>query len=455
MFLFFPIIDIQLLRDLLFPALFISSISLIMSQPKPFSIAIVGGGIAGLTLAISLHKRNVPVKIYERARKFGEIGAGVAFGPNAVQAMQHCDKGIHSAYLTVATHNQWPSKKEVYFDFLDGTAQETRHQESLFHLSNPEGQNGVHRAHFLDEMVKLVPPEIASFGKLLDTISENPDGKLTMTFHDGTTASADAIVGCDGIKSRVRALLVGEDSPVAQPQYTHKYAYRGLIPMKQAVEALGEERAKNACIYMGPDGHVLTFAVNGGETLNLVAFRTNADEWPSTEKTTLQAKKETVLREFSGWGGNVRKLLEFTKADLDCWGLFDLGDHPVDSYCKGRICISGDAAHATTPHHGSGAGFAIEDSAVLADLISDERVKSHRDLEAVFAAFDATRRERSQWLVQSSRITGDAYEWRDRGAGRDPEKIKAVLEPRFKKIWGIDVGRMCADAKEELGRRLK
>lgn len=96
----------------------------------------------------------------------------------------------------------------------------------------------------------MVPDTIARFGKRLDTVTELPSGRLQMNFVDGSTAEADAVIGCDGIKSRVRQLIVGKDHPSASPQYTHKYAYRGLVPMEQAIAAVGEEKAKNACMHV-------------------------------------------------------------------------------------------------------------------------------------------------------------------------------------------------------------
>ena len=227
-----------------------------MTPPKAFTIAIVGGGIAGLTLAIALHQRQIPVTIYEQAPAFGEIGAGVSFSPNAVQAMKVCHNGIYEAFEKVCTRNLWPSKQKVWFDYLDGydsKINSNEKQEAAFTISNSLGQNGVHRAHFLEAMVNLVPKDIARFGKRLSDITENSSGKLVMNFDDGTTAEADAIIGCDGIKSRVRQMIVGADHPSAKPSYTHKYAYRGLVPMEKAIEAVGEERAQNACMYVSED----------------------------------------------------------------------------------------------------------------------------------------------------------------------------------------------------------
>lgn len=223
-----------------------------MGPPAQFEYAIIGGGIAGLTLAIALHHRGIRVKIYEQASQFGEIGAGVSFTPNALQAMKVCHPGIYDAFEQVCTRNIWPSKQKVWFDYYDGEIQDRMDKgpQPAFTINNELGQNGVHRAAFLDKLVKLIPSSIAAFGKRLDQFEKTDQGRLRLFFVDGTTAEADAILACDGIKSRVRQLLFGTDHPCAMPTYTHKYAYRAIIPMDSAIAAIGEQQAQNACMHV-------------------------------------------------------------------------------------------------------------------------------------------------------------------------------------------------------------
>ncbi|KAE8153464.1 hypothetical protein BDV25DRAFT_168909 [Aspergillus avenaceus] len=433
-----------------------------VSQRKNFRVAVVGGGIAGLTLAISLHHRDIPVTIYEQAEAFGEVGAGVSFSPNAVEAMKFCHQGIHQAFEKVCTRNLWPSKQDVWFDYLDGyhtgtstTAKSASRQDIAFTIRNSLGQNGVHRAHFLEELIKLIPHDIARFNKHLETIVEREsDGKLLMKFADGTEDEADVVLGCDGIKSQVRQLIVGADHPSAKPSYTHKYAYRGLIPMEKAIEAVGEELASNACMHMGPGGHMLTFPVNQGKTLNIVAFHTTPGEWSDYPRLTRQGTRDEALRDFAGYGPNVINLLKLTEKELSVWAIFDLGKDPVPTFYKGRVGIAGDAAHATSPHHGAGAGFCIEDTAVLATLLRDKRVQTQGDLEAVLVAYDISRRERSQWLVQSSRFIGDCYEWRAENVGQDFKRIEEAINYRNGVIANVDIDQMCEHAKSILGKKL-
>lgn len=420
-------------------------------------VAIVGGGIAGVVLSIALIKRGIDVQIFEQARHFGEIGAGVAFSPAAIRAMKVCAPEVYSAFEEVSTLNQSEEKKNVWFDWLDGVNDKSVGKvDYCFSITNETGSNAVHRAHLLDNLVKAVPEAVTHFRKHVDTIKELSDGKLQLMFHDGTTTTANAVIGCDGIKSQVRAWMVGEEHPSAHPSYTHKYAYRGLVPMDKARRELGDDLAQNAKMFMGKDGHVLTFPVDHGETFNMVAFKVDPGEWPSSDKLTLPATREQVLEDFKGFGQTVHKIIEMLEPQLDRWAIFDTGSHPMPFYNKGKVVVIGDAGHATSPHHGAGAGMCIEDAAILAELLADSRVAQNGDkgLAQAFQAYNDQRLDRTQWLVQSSRRSGDLYEWRAESVGRDIDKIQEECRWRDEKIWNGQVSEYIQDGKQMLGKLL-
>jgi salicylate hydroxylase len=241
------------------------------TQPltKPFNIAVVGGGIGGVTLTLALLKQRIPVTLYEAAPQFGEIGAGVSIGPNSQRAMRLISPHIHEGFEKVATHNQWESKKDTWFEFRYGESCQGRRKvgEKIYSLECETGNTSVHRAHFLDQMVELLPDGIAKFNKRLGDFRQDDKG-VVLRFQDGSEARHDALVGTDGIKSRCRVVLLGENDKASKAVFSGKIAYRGLIPMDQAVELLGEEYAKNSQMYLGLGGHVLTFCIEKGRTMN-------------------------------------------------------------------------------------------------------------------------------------------------------------------------------------------
>jgi salicylate hydroxylase len=213
--------------------------------PPGRHIAIVGGGIGGLTLAISLARHNVSFHIYETALHFSGIGAGVGFSPNTHHAIHLIDPVVKKAYDRHAASNNGVEHKDYYFQFrlgMDGRRNSRTEGLAAGHLISAPGGPGkgmstIHRATFLDELAALLPEGCTSFGKRLQRL-EYHDNTATLHFADGTAVEALAVISCDGVKSRVRQSIFG---PKSKPRFTSKYAYRGLIPMRQAVSLVGED----------------------------------------------------------------------------------------------------------------------------------------------------------------------------------------------------------------------
>ncbi len=277
---------------------------------KPFSIAIVGGGIGGLALAIGLRHHGSSVQIYEAAPTFAEIGAGIAFGPNAISAMSLIDPAIRDAFRRLATKNGFEEEVETWINFRRGFGEPTMIAKVQTGDHEKTGLSSVHRARFLDELARLIPKEIAHFGKRLLNFKAEDSGMLTLDFEDGTTAKADALVGADGVRSRVRQLLLGKESVLDGLSFTGKYAYRGLVPMDKAREAIGDELAMNSQMYLGKDGHVLTYPIDHGEIMNVVAFKNKEDGLWEHDHWVLKRKGADMRRDFGRWGTPVRTVLE-------------------------------------------------------------------------------------------------------------------------------------------------
>jgi salicylate hydroxylase len=163
---------------------------------EPLEIAIIGGGIAGIALALGLYTRNINVKVYERGKSLREIGAGIGFTSNAERAMLALDPRIYHAFKKVAAQNAsdwyyWVDAADCSGDGVNGN----RPSEDLIHRTDlgPRGFEGCHRAAFLDEIVKMLPVEKVVFDKgLVDIVDGEDGGKLVLRFSDGTAERADA-----------------------------------------------------------------------------------------------------------------------------------------------------------------------------------------------------------------------------------------------------------------------
>lgn len=408
-------------------------------EQKPFTIAICGGGITGVALAIGLLRRNVPFHIYESAHAFGEVGAGLAFGPNSLRAMSLIDPRIRERYGKRATSNAYPEKKEVWLDFHAGMDCGVGKAGQKVVTLNAGGHSTIRRSHFLDEMVALVPSENVTFRKKVVEVEELADG-VRLHFADGGTADASAAVGCDGVKSKLRHMVLGAEDAAAHPVFAGTYAYRGLIPMEKAVALLGDEMARNGVMWIGNHGHVLTFPVQKGEIMNVVAFKSKPDgDWTDDEWVLPMGDRRKIESDFQDWGPTVKNIVSLLQHP-DIWALFDYP--PARTYFRNRTCLCGDAAHASTPHQGAGAGMALEDAYVLSSLLGaivERPSPDDDDVVHAFRAYDRVRRPRTQRLVSTSREAGKLYDLEGEGVGGDKERLREDLRARMGWIWDEDL----------------
>ncbi|OAL51499.1 salicylate 1-hydroxylase-like protein [Pyrenochaeta sp. DS3sAY3a] len=426
------------------------------SPSKPISVAIVGGGIAGVTLTIALltHCPSISVTLYESASAFGEIGAGVGFQPVMVRTMGLIDPRIATAFEkcnagnTITEPPVWftvrvGDQRKFTGDFTDGVTRSKDGRvskvglgEEVFIMPARRGVGGgIHRAHFLDELVRLLPDGIAHFRKRLVDVTEADDGSgdAVLHFADKSSAKHNAVFGCDGIKSRTRSIIFGE-TECSKAVFSGKYAYRGLIPMEKAVEIMGSEEAKTPQMYVGYHGHVLTFPIANGTIMNVVAFSSrpiwNDSSW------VVQTTREDMLEDYEHWSPTVRQFMKHLESP-DIWALFNHPPAPTYYQTNPWICLVGDAAHASTPHQGAGAGMCIEDVYILSQLLSD--CNSKADLERAFHAYDAVRRPRSQKLVKTSKEAGMLWDFEGDNIGDDLDTLEQDAMHRMDWIWDYDI----------------
>ncbi|CAN9130886.1 unnamed protein product [Alternaria alternata] len=414
---------------------------------ETFPIAIVGGGLGGLALAIGLLRHGVKVHIYEASAAFSEIGAGVTFGANATTALHLIDPRLLEGFMKHATFNTDPERDDTFNTIRWGMDERRTHGSKAgdlaFHQNDsyqPQGalaglrmRGRIHRARLLDEMVALLPTDITSFSKSFESVEEVGDGVLKLTFTDGTTSLASAVIGCDGIKSRVRGFVCGPD---IQPEYAHEVAMRAMVPGEEAKRALGEEMAMNSQLYCGYGGYIVTYPVEHGQFVNMVAMphdQSFTSTW-GQDDWTVSTNGDEVREKFRDYYPPLIDLI--AKYHLPSkWALFTLQHNA--SYFKNRKCLLGDSAHATTPHMGAGAGMAMEDAYILSHLIVT--AGSIDNIEAAFKAYDAVRRPRTQELIQRSMDAALAYDLMIEGVKDDMSKIEDRINESFQWLWHADL----------------
>jgi salicylate hydroxylase len=275
--------------------------AIMSSAMPPLSIAIIGAGIAGITFAIALSEHNptLAITIYESRPAFSEISAGVGFGPNALRSMALISPKLIAAYDKVKTPNKLPEKDHIWYDFRWADNGEMMAQiESEKNYSHCNAS----RVHLLAALVKLVPSTVkVEFGKRVVDVKESQSGKMVISFVDETEAEADAVVGCDGIRSACRRILLGEEDPSARAIYSGKYAYRKVINMNEAIKAAGRD-VENRQMYLGKGKHVLTFPIRSGQMLNIVAFKDAGGEPWTQREWVIPSTREALLKDFEGCG---------------------------------------------------------------------------------------------------------------------------------------------------------
>ena len=350
------------------------------------NIGIAGGGIGGLAAAISLRKAGHEVTVYEQSKQWMRVGADINLTPNVVKALDGLGGSVGArirqdgAQPTYRISRDWDTNAET----------------SRLGMGNiAEAQYGapqvtIHRADLLAALAAEFPMERIHFAKRLASLAQSEQG-VTLSFEDGTSARHDLVVGADGIHSRVRAALFGEE----RPRFTGVVSYRAVVPTER-VKDVPEIEAFTK--WWGPNPHtqIVTFPLNQGRE-TFVFATTGQPEW-TEESWTSEGDVQELRAAYREFHPEARKLLEATDSVLKS-ALYER--EPLPQWSVGAVTLLGDACHPMLPFMAQGAGMAIEDAVVLGRALAQARNRTQaiRGLQV----YEDARRERTAKIQIGSR----------------------------------------------------
>jgi salicylate hydroxylase len=352
---------------------------------RPLRVAIAGGGIGGLVLALGLREHGLEVEVHEQADELREVGAAVALSANGVRELERLGLGEKLAGISTAADalsvRRWN----------DGSSIVRVPMGERYRATFGAPYYGVHRVPLLALLAEAVGSEHIRLGhRCVKATSEGRHAELH--FAGGERTSADVVVGADGVHSAIRAGITDSRPAV----FSGTVGYRGVV-QRADIPDLPDPMALQ--FWAGPRRHLLHYAIDGGDLINFLAVvrvaRWNADGW--MEPCPVQDGVDA----FAGWHPAVTAMVGATR-EGSRWALHDR--EPLDRWHAGRRVLIGDAAHAMLPHQGQGANQTIEDAATLAICLADA---DPADPEPALAEFEARRRKRTSHVQALSRWTAD------------------------------------------------
>ena len=338
--------------------------------------------MGGLATAAALDRAGIGVNVYEQATKFARLGAGIQIGCNAMKVMRGL--GLEalmraSAFYPRSWNNREYDTGEVRFDMIFGDSAEQRYGAPYL-LG--------HRGDLHSALTSAVPNELIHLDHRLVGIEQLHDRGVKLTFANGNSIEADAVVAADGVHSFVKEQLFGKD----EPNFTGRIAYRTVFPAAR----LNGYQIDDCTKWWGPDRHIVIYYVKPDRSE--VYFVTSQPEPEfAVESWSAMGDVDELRRAFGGFHRQVRNVLAACPS-VHKWALVDRD--PQQHWGKGNITLLGDACHPMTPYMAQGAAMAIEDAAVLSRCLEGV----DRDgVEVAFRCFEATRKPRTSRIQLSSR----------------------------------------------------
>lgn len=349
-------------------------------------ILIAGGGIGGLAAALGLARKGFRSIVLEQAPELGEIGAGIQIGPNAFHAFDWL--GVGDAARA----------KAVYIDHLVLMDAVRDERVAAIPLDEPFRRRFknpyavVHRADL--HMVLLDACRASDLIELRTSSSveryEQDGASVTVTLGNGGRLTGSALIGADGLRSKVRAQVVGD----AQPRVSGHTTFRSVIPTEQMPDDL---RWNAATLWAGPKCHIVHYPLKGGKVFNLVVTCHND---AAEAVAGVPVTKEVVYEGFSHIADRPKRIIERGEN----WKLWVLCDRdPTPNWVDGRVVLLGDAAHPMLQYLAQGACMALEDAVNL----SHHMAETGGALDAAFPAYNRDRFARTGRVQLNSRLMGE------------------------------------------------
>lgn len=345
-------------------------------------IAVCGGGVGGMAVAIALQAQGHDVAVFEQSRAYGRIGADVNLTPNAVHALDRLGLGealrANAARPTHRISRMWDTAEETSRLPMSAAAEERYGAPQLT----------IHRADILDALeAKLAPGSLHLDAKV--TGAELTATGAAVLFADGSRQEFDLVIGADGIHSPVRRSIFGPDAP----RFTGLVSWRAVFPRDRAP---GLPDLDAFTKWWGPtsDRQIVTFPLTHGT--EIFVFATTPKEGWTEEGWTLPGDIAELRAAYSDFHPDARALLDacdsVTRSALHV-------REPMEHWSQGHVTLLGDAAHPMVPFMAQGACMAIEDAVVLARAVED---KTRAELPAALQAYERARIPRTAEIQRAS-----------------------------------------------------
>jgi salicylate hydroxylase/6-hydroxynicotinate 3-monooxygenase len=348
---------------------------------KPLSIAIIGAGMGGLAAAAALRRIGIDVAVYEQASQFARLGAGIQIGCNAMKVLRGL--GLEerlragSFYPRSWNNRDWRTG-EIKFDMIFGESAEQKFGAPYLLA---------HRGDLHAALASAVPDAVVKLSHKLVGLDQTSDG-VRMSFANGATATADAVVGADGVHSVVRDILF-DTTPAT---FTGRIAYRTTYPAAR----LGGAEIDDCTKWWGEDRHIVIYYVKPDRSeIYLVTSQPEPDF--RIESWSAKGDVRELRKAFAGFDRQVETVLAACP-DVHKWAILDRDS--LDRWADGNVTLLGDACHPMTPYMAQGAAMAIEDAAVLSRCLDGV---DRQGIADSFRRFEATRKERTTQVQATSR----------------------------------------------------